>query len=229
MNKTEEQAPIAYINPIFSKPLYIKQLNIDTKKIVSILKKYDFYFDEVKGINFSSASNSLYVLEDEKLLFLKDELLKEINLFTSDVMKYSNNFDITTSWFTKSTPGQSSYYHNHNNCMISGVLYLQTNENCGNLSFNNYDDKRYKLQVKALNLFNSPEWNITPKDGLLLMFPSEVYHQIQKNNSDTTRYSLSFNLVPTGLLGDVKADSHFISAIDHQLPDLFREKGIKRG
>ena len=206
MNKTEEQA---YINPLFSKPLYVKQLNIDTKKIVSMLKKYDFYNDKVKGINFSSATNSLYVLEDKKFKFLKDELLKEIKLFASDVMSYSNNFNITTSWFTKTEPGQGSSAHNHNNCMVSGVLYLQTKENCGNISFQNYDNKRYKLQLKGLNLFNSPEWQIEPKDGLLLLFPSEVYHNVLKNNSDTTRYSLAFNLVPTGLIGDKNADSHF--------------------
>ena len=199
----------AYITPLFSKPLYVAETNIDTKKCVSMLKKDDFYFDKEKGVNISSATDSLYVLEDKRFKFLKDELLKEIKEFTMGTMGYSNKFDITTSWFTKTEPGQGSKTHNHNNCMISGVLYLQTKENCGNISFQNYDNKRYKLQLKGLNLFNSPEWQIEPKDGLLLLFPSEVYHNVLKNNSDTTRYSLAFNLVPTGLIGDKNADSHF--------------------
>ncbi len=199
----------AQIFPLFSKPLYVAETNIDTKKIASILKKSDFYFDEQKGVNISSESDNLYVLEDKKFKFLKDELLKEIKKFSKNVMGYTNDFDITTSWFTKTEPGQNSKVHNHNNCMVSAVMYLQTKKNCGNISFQNYNDRRYTLQhFKGLNLFNTREWQIEPKDGMLLMFPSEVYHQILKNNSDTTRYSLAFNLVPTGLIGDIKSDSH---------------------
>ena len=50
-------------------------------------------------------------------------------------MRYTNQFKITTSWFTKALKGQSSNFHNHNNSMYSAVLYLQTDENSGAISF----------------------------------------------------------------------------------------------
>jgi len=203
MSETE-----AFVYSLFSKPVYGRILNIDTKKIVSILEEYDFHEAGRKGTdtqndadNICSRSDSLYVLEDKRFKFLKDELMKEFYLFALDVMRYSNKFEITTSWFTKSTKGQSSNYHNHNNCILSGILYLQTNENSGNISFEDFSNKRYLIQPKEFNLLNSQEWKIKPEDGLLLMFPSEVYHKIQKNESDITRYSLAFNLVPTGAIG----------------------------
>ena len=34
-----------------------------------------------------------------------------------------------------------------------------------------------------------------------MIFPSEVHHKIAENESDTTRYSLAFNVIPTGLMG----------------------------
>jgi uncharacterized protein (TIGR02466 family) len=193
------------INPIFSKPLYSKFTNIDTKKIVSMIDEdgfHDDYNNTEPGVaNMSFISNSIHVLDDNKFKFLKDILMKEFYLYASDVMGYTNEFEITTSWFTMSTKGQSSKFHNHSNCMMSGVLYLQTSENSGNIIFENFNNERYSLDIKEYNVFNSPRWSLKPEDGQLVMFPSEVHHKIAENKSDTTRYSLAFNLIPTGALG----------------------------
>ena len=199
-----------FLDPMFSKPLYSKILNIDTKKIISMYdsSKHATKFHDAGESSTAQSSDCLYVLEEKRFKSLKDELMKEFYLFASDVMKYSNKFEITTSWFAKSITGQSSSSHNHNNCMYSAVLYLQTSENCGNIVFTDSIDKRYKLEKNSYNLYNSTEWGIKPVDGLLVIFPSEVYHKIAENKSDTTRYSLAFNLVPTGLIGNIDTDSH---------------------
>jgi hypothetical protein len=41
-----------------------------------------------------------------------------------------------------------------------------------------------------------------------MLFPAEMHHRVHKNESDITRYSLAFNIVPVGLLGDNDSDSH---------------------
>ena len=207
-----------FVDMMFSKPLYGKVLNIDAKKIISMYDsgKHTTEFHDAgekyklgdNVDNISSSSDCLYVLEEKRFKFLKDELMKAFYSFASDVMRYSNKFEITTSWFTKSIPGQSSNSHNHNNCMFSAVLYLQTSENCGNIIFMDSGDRRYNLVKNDYNLYNSTEWGVKPVDGLLVIFPSEVNHKIAKNKSDTTRYSLAFNLVPTGLIGNLDTDSH---------------------
>ena len=113
--------------------------------------------------------------------------MKEFSLYASGVMKYTNEFEITTSWFTMSTKGQSSNFHNHNNCMMSAVLYLQTNENSGNIIFENFSNNRFALHSEEYNVFNSPQWFLKPEDGLLVIFPSEVHHAIAENKSDTKK------------------------------------------
>ena len=217
MNKNE-----AFLDPMFSKPLYSKILNIDTKKIISMYDSgnhdtkfhdADSYSDMRKRRRYEESNTAqspdcLYVLEEKRFKFLKDELMKAFYSFASDVMRYSNKFEITTSWFTKSIPGQSSSSHNHDNCMYSAVLYLQTSENCGNILFKSFANKRYYLVKNDYNLYNSTEWEVKPVDGLLVIFPSEIYHQILENKSDTTRYSLAFNLAPTGVIGNSYTDSH---------------------
>ena len=199
----------------FGKPIYSSLLNVDTDKVVSIMKKeYGFSeagYDNDFIDNITSTSSKKNVLENEKLKFLKDLLLEEFYRFSFDVMKYSNEFRITTSWFTKSEKGESSHFHNHNNCMYSGVFYLQAEENSGDIEFTTYDDSRWVLEKTELNDFNSVVWNWKPKSNLLLIFPSEIYHRISKNNADSTRYSLAFNLVPTGIIGSESSDSHYVT------------------
>ena len=198
-----------FVDLMFSKPIYGKTVNIDTKKIVSMLNESDFITaGSITDSNASSISNSLYVLDEERFKFLKDELMKEFYLFINEIMHYSNKFEITTSWFTKTIKNESSAFHNHNNCMLSGILYLQTDENTGKIGFQNFNDKRYKLVPDEHTVTNSDAIYYTPHDGLLLLFPSEVHHKVEKNESDIERYSLAFNLIPTGLIGQPLSDSH---------------------
>ena len=42
---------------------------------------------------------------------------------------------------------------------------------------------------------------------MIIIFPSEVTHQILKNKSNVDRISLAFNLIPTGDLGYYNSDS----------------------
>ena len=198
-----------FVDLMFSKPIYGKTVNIDTKKIVSMLNESDFITaGSITDSNASSISNSLYVLDEERFKFLKDELMKEFYLFINGIMHYSNKFEITTSWFTKTIKNESSAFHNHNNCMLSGILYLQTDENTGKIGFQNFNDKRYKLVPDEHTVTNSDAIYYIPNDGLLLLFPSEVHHKVEKNESDIERYSLAFNLMPTGLIGQPLSDSH---------------------
>ena len=198
-----------FVDLMFSKPIYGKTVNIDTKKIVSMLNESVFMTaGSTTDSNASSISNSLYVLDEERFKFLKDELMKEFYLFINGIMHYSNKFEITTSWFTKTIKNESSAFHNHNNCMLSGILYLQTDENTGKIGFQNFNDKRYKLVPDEHTVTNSDAIYYIPHDGLLLLFPSEVHHKVEKNESDIERYSLAFNLMPTGLIGQPLSDSH---------------------
>ena len=190
--------------PLFSKVFYMKHLEIDTDKIISMI---DNHFENsgtntsIDVDNISSVSISKSILELENFIDLKKQLMNELNNFFHNVMNYESDFKITTSWFTKSQNSQSSNYHNHNNSMFSGILYLQTDENSGDISFEDFNNRRYKLNVKEYNIYNCTEYQIKPIDGLLILFPSEVHHKILKNNSNIVRHSLAFNIIPVGEIG----------------------------
>jgi len=202
----------ATILPLFSKVIYANDLNIDTTKVLKELKEnfetsgYKYLTDG--NLNLSLVGSNKSILENKNFKSLKIIIEKEFKKYAQNVLRYENKFKITTSWVTKSKPNQESNYHNHNNCMFSGVLYLKADENSGGIDFLNFENNRFLLKAKDYNIFNGRNYTLDAKQGRILFFPSEMYHKILKNKSQEDRYSLAFNFMPIGNIGNLKDDSH---------------------
>jgi len=195
--------------PLFSKPVFLKNIDFDLKQTRSIIKKIEFEesHPNIQSDN-SYASNDKYILERKEFKTLKTILTNELNLYVKNYMHYVNDFEITTSWLTKINKEADSVLHNHNNSMLSGVLYLKVNKKSGSIRFESFADTRYLPQISKYTVFNSLDYYFEPSDKLLIIFPSEVFHKVEQNKSNITRYSLAFNAIPKGLVGDRTTDSH---------------------
>ena len=203
----KEVKPVLY--PLFSKLVYTKNINVDTKKILSLAKKEKFKVAGVKDSmsNHAQASVCNTLLDKKSYKFLKEIILKEINFYVHNVMKYKNNFQLTKSWLTKTENNQVSDYHQHNNSFLSAVLYIKTDENSGKIGFINFSSSLFQLQVTEQNIWNSVGYTFKPSDGLLLIFPSDMFHKVLRNTSKEDRYSLAMNFIPIGKIGDTNSDS----------------------
>ena len=188
------------IIPLFSKPLYISTIEYDYQKYLKKMQ-HEFVDSGAGGrSNISQTSKNQRVLNlNNDLKYLVDKKIKE---YLHECLKYENKFEICSSWLTKTGPGQSSNYHNHQNCFFSGVLYLQTNENSGQLSFEDFNTSRWKCNRSEFSIYNSPEVRFKPKPGMILIFPAEVHHAILPNESNEDRYSIAFNIIPVEGFGD---------------------------
>ena len=51
-----------------------------------------------------------------------------------------------------------------------------------------------KEYVKEYNPLNSNIWWYTPQDNVLILFPSWLKHQVETNQSEEDRISISFNI-----------------------------------
>jgi len=202
------------IAPLFATVLYISILeDLDLTKINKLIKKMDFKKAGGKPgrdvDNISDISQDKQILNNKSFKFLKKIIEKEFNTFKNNALQYHNtDFKITTSWIARSAPGQSSNYHNHTNCLYSGILYLATPINCGGISFLNYFDKQtITLIPTKYTSYNSKEFIFNPKAKTICFFPSDIYHKILPNNSNEVRFSLAFNFFPIGELGHKNSDS----------------------
>ena len=136
----------------------------------------------------------------EEVSYLKDEIYNNIKNYLNNIMKLKMNFQLTTSWATKTLPNGYSHKHSHNNSFLSGVYYP--------IGDKNFNIKFYKknsfwgVQTTEGNNLNADWYNINiNKDSVLILFPSHLEHSIEKNLSDKVRYSIAFNTLPLGEIG----------------------------
>lgn len=188
------------IYSLFPIPLY--QSNLNRKFTV---KEKNFFNDCLKNYqlsegNFSSVES--YVLNNSIL----DNLKKQINLRITD---YFNtiiqtqdkiNLYITQSWISGSKEGQYHHKHKHGNSILSGVLYIEAEENIDQIMFHNERDTLF-FGKQDYNLFNSQSWFFPVKTGDIIIFPSYLEHSVPIKKTSSLRVSLSFNTFIKGTLG----------------------------
>ena len=192
--------------PLFSKPIYIESLDINTEEICNLLK--DEKFQQTKSPHCLKSINQ-NILEKENIKFLKNKIFNSFDNYVKKNLKYKHdNFKITTSWLTKTTGDGSSELHRHRNSMFSGCLYLKTEPKKAIINFVNFDNNSFQLNIEENNIYNSQEFNFKMSEKLIMFFPSDLHHEILPNNQLKERISLAFNLIPTGLVGNELSDSH---------------------
>ena len=192
--------------PTFSKIICSTELNLSEKEFTIIedyLWKLElFHTDEHVAV----ATDDKFVLRHPTLKFLHDRIMGEFYRLNDEHLKYENKFVMNTSWYTHSKPCQSAPFHNHSNCMFSGVFYVKVPENSGDIEFDSHSGNTFQPRSSEPNIFNSRSIKIKPSKGKLLFFDSNIYHEIKRNESDQVRVSIAFNLLPVGDLGYF--DSH---------------------
>ena len=192
--------------PLFSKPIYIESLEINTEKICNILQNEKF---ENTNNSNCKKSNNQYILDRDDMKFLKEKILKSFLNYINKNLKYEHKkFKITTSWITKTIGLGSSELHRHRNSMFSGCLYLKTEPKKALINFVNFDNNSFQLNVEENNIYNSQEFSFKMREKIIIFFPSELHHEIIASNQSMERISLAFNLIPIGLVGNELSDSH---------------------
>ena len=59
------------------------------------------------------------------------------------------------------------------------------------------------FDTETANVFNSLSYRLPVKENMLILFPSELEHEVDINIQDKTRISLSFNVFVKGMVSSV--------------------------
>jgi len=127
---------------------------------------------------------------------LKSSILKCSAQYGKDAGLVMNNL-IGNSWLNIQEPGSILKDHIHRNSIISGVLFLNTDEKSTPLYFHNPNPYLYYSPIKDEHHTQySFEWySFTPAIGDLILFPSWLKHgSNQIKNKLKDRMVLSFNI-----------------------------------
>ena len=60
---------------------------------------------------------------------------------------------------------------------------------------------------KNYNLYTSLDWHFPVKNNDLIVFPSNIRHSVEQNQSDITRISLAFNTYVKGSVGEASGSN----------------------
>ena len=103
---------------------------------------------------------------------------------------------ITGMWSVINRAGAANARHIHPNAFLSAAYYVKAPENCGDIMFHDPRSAAVYRRPKISNdnILNTSEISITPKDGLLVLFPSFLNHSVKPNESDKDRVVISFNI-----------------------------------
>ena len=102
-------------------------------------------------------------------------------------------------WANINPPGGMNRAHQHPNSLWSGVYWIKTPENCGDLKIDDPRSSaamcrpRQKLGELPTRLHR--ETHYKPIAGRCIMFPSWLMHCVDPNNSNDIRISVSFNFM----------------------------------
>lgn len=150
-------------------------------------------------------NNLSEISEDKNILSSFKNLEDNVNLivrnYIIEYLSIDQDFQIVTSWITRSFPQTESYLHKHSNCWLSGVIHLS--DDGGDIRFEKSDLNEVWRSKPPFeyNEYNSTSWSIPCQKNRILIFPANLEHKILKNTSDVTRYSLAFNIIPKGYFG----------------------------
>ena len=108
----------------------------------------------------------------------------------------NNKLKVTGMWSIINPTNASNARHIHSNNFISAAYYVKAPNNCGDIVF--YDPRSANVIrspiISTMNKLNSTIFSVSPKEGLLVLFPSYLHHSVNSNESDEERIVLSFNI-----------------------------------
>jgi len=183
---------------------------------VSDYEKLAQFFDETIAPDFKSehllshfhSDNNVFKLYPELDEFQK-KLEASATFVYQDLLNHrkEGSLSITNAWFNLCEVGGSQVSHSHSNCLLSGTLYLHTDEN-SNIEFYHplstqslhpelYDEPDSRHNDKGLS-FHKRTTIVHVSNGDCLFWPSQLKHGYQ-NNQTPKRLTLSFNMMPTSL------------------------------
>jgi len=186
------------ILPLFSSPVYVCE-DKTMPNVISAIEGLEYHKAPQQG----SQTFEMNVLT--KLPALREWLNFHVEEYVWNVLgidRRCHEIVYTCSWINRHKFQEKTHEHSHRNSMYSGICYLQTHERCGDLVFRDQSYNMVSPRIVHGNLYNSKQWTIQPKDGMVVMFPSSMVHLVTPNQIMRERYSLAFNIFLKGDFGN---------------------------
>jgi uncharacterized protein (TIGR02466 family) len=183
------------VGDFFKTGIFFSELNIDLDELSKFCYSYDKDFrkkSNLSGIQSNDLDLNLPILRP-----LISDIYEISNHIAKSTYKLNKELIISNMWFNINKYKDANATHIHAFSVLSGVFYVKTPKNCGDLVFMNPMKISHFIEdynFSEFNNYNSTSNSITPKENILIIFPSWLEHFVRPNMSENDRISFSFNL-----------------------------------
>lgn len=188
-----------YLTRLFPKVLgtfYNKNYNIKKKKLINccyniqkITKSGGDEWISKSTYNTINTKNLYDEIDFKDLLMWIDNCIVEY----CKSLNYTSNIISKSSWFNIYRKGDYQEYHNHIETDISCIYYLKGDEGSANTIFTDFDYLKHQISVTKWTPDNSGSFTVNFKEGVLVVFKSDMLHCVEKHNLDTDRITIANN------------------------------------
>ncbi len=149
------------------------------------------------------------IWEHDQLRPLYHEIKDAVKYFAYGQLKVSSHvyLDLLRGWAVKHMPDDWAQNHCHMNSIFSGIYYLDVHEKSGDVvmekgqHYTNCFMPTLSPDVTMFNQFTMQSWRCHPDNGKILIFPSQLIHNVERNLSGKVRYCIGFDVFIRGTLG----------------------------
>ena len=191
--RDQDQVDLLFFTPFYKSNLKIKESEFEFIKQQKFVRNHNAFILEKN------------ILACEEMKDLADTITEKVKIFFYEICGMSDIVEpeLVNSWVNLHQKGDWAQVHNHYNSIITGVLYLDVNENSGD--FNVYREShlfgpQLYFEKREDNRMNAEKISFRPKNGDLYLFPANIKHDVSSNNSDLKRLSLAFNYMMRGII-----------------------------
>jgi uncharacterized protein (TIGR02466 family) len=191
---------MSQILELFSQPVYLSSDKYE------ISEKENECFKNVEAnlnlLNYTSENHNF--LEKEELKGLKEFVLKHIYNYHHNLMGFNKRAEIyiTQSWLTITKPGEGHHLHRHPNSIYSGVYYLTKEHTQTQFHSPTKLSQQVTFRKERSTPYLEENLIVNATQGNLIIFPSNLAHDVKPNPSEKIRTTLSFNTWFKGEVGD---------------------------
>tara|TARA_X000001388_G_scaffold31316_1_gene22198 strand:+ start:4271 stop:4852 length:582 start_codon:yes stop_codon:yes gene_type:complete len=185
----------------FPTTIYAEDLKLNTNEIAQNIINWSRKDKGVNKTNVNGWHSTTDMNHKQEYKPLINELFKfVIKVFNEEFLESEPL--LGNMWANINQKGGYNKPHVHPNSLFSGVYYVKTPPNCGRLIC---QDPRPGIQTTMptrksgelpRNLWR--DIHLEPVENRIIIFPAWLWHQVEPNQSDNLRISVSFNFIQRG-------------------------------
>ena len=189
---------------LFPTPVYQNFLEFrpsELKSMIDYVSNLDWASDKdiYEGPNGETTKLEADLLSEPELENLRKKIDEEVYNFAKSLQIDFSKHGLKriNSWGNLQKKGNYIKEHRHNNTQFSGVFYLQTPENSGDIIFTTRNatwiNSYWEPSLTGYDDLNSFEKRFKPEESGIFLFPAHLDHYVTPSESSEERYSISFN------------------------------------